>query len=110
TPQTLADQGENTWQHVLDEIPGVSVGLNDGIQQSPAGHINFTTVPGNPVQPQVLSLGGALSYESSLTMDGMPLSTQSLIASTISGCGVDLGEYDPNAFGKYTVTIGPGAD
>src|SRR5581483_1622229 len=71
---------------------------------------NFSSLPGNPGQPQALSLGGALSYESSVTMDGMPLATLSLASDcTAAGGGVDLGVYDPNAFSQYTVTIGPGA-
>jgi len=101
TPQALADQGETTWKHVLNEIPGVNVGIaNSEINI----YSNFAqTYPDSPLSTQTLEIGGALPYESSASIDNMPLNAG-------GGGGVDLGVFDPNAFSQYNVNIGPGAD
>jgi len=113
TPQTLADQGETTWQHVLNEIPGVAVGLGTGNTFFYDGNITITeTAPDSPLSAQVLQIGGALPYESTASIDSMPISTSSLTTpqGSYGNQGVDLGLIAPNAFSQYTVGIGPGAD
>src|SRR5581483_11777088 len=106
TPQTFANQGEHTWRHILNEIPGVNIGT--------AGRWNETaSMPDSPLAPQILQIGGALPYESTATLDGMPLSTDTGSggdSSAFGGGGVDLSVYDPNAFSHTTITVGPGAD
>src|SRR5581483_8677433 len=103
---------ETTWQHVLNQIPGVAVGL--GSRNSfgnGAGNSYTTSFADSPISPQILQIGGALPYESSATIDGMPLSTQTLSSSGMYGNGgVDLGVLAPGAFSQYAVDIGPGAD
>src|SRR5581483_773127 len=119
TPQTLADQGENTWQHVLNEIPGVNVGIGSGASTAPSSNSWNQVYPGSPLGAQILQIGGALNYESSASIDGMPIATQSFASSFTSGTGgtgsygnggVDLSVLAPNAFSQYNVNIGPGAD
>src|SRR5262249_27393658 len=115
TPQTLADQGENSWQHVLNEIPGVAVGLGSNNVVCPSGNY-VETFPGGPARAQVLQIGGALPYESSASIDGMPIATQSLSSQPVAptttyGAGaVNLAVLSPDAFNQYNVNIGPGAD
>src|SRR5581483_7292170 len=108
TPQTFADQGEQTWRHVRSEIPGVNVGMATGYTQG------TISIPDSPLMAQILQIGGALPYESTATLDNMPLSSCTTScawgSSAFVGQGVDLSDYDPNAFGHSTVTIGPGAD
>src|SRR5581483_2722804 len=55
TPQTLADQGEHSWQHILNEIPGVNVG-NIGGGSNYLGN-NAASIPDSPLYPQVLQIG-----------------------------------------------------
>lgn len=103
SPSDAAFQGEGTWKHVFDQIPGVATSGNES-----NGLSGVTSVVGSPLAPVILSLNGALPYETSTTLDGMPLQG---ISSTLSaGGGVDLSTLPLNAFSTADVVRGPGAN
>jgi outer membrane receptor protein involved in Fe transport len=102
-PSDYAFQGNASWRQLLDRIPGVTVGgdLLHGISTN-------DIIPDSPFQPIVLSINGALPYETSTTLDGMPLQNTSFSAS--AGGGVDLSALPMTAFDTADVVRGPGAN
>jgi len=102
-PSDYAFQGNTSWKELLDQIPGVTVG-GDLYQ----GRASGTSVVNGPTYPIVLSIDGALPYETSVTLDGMPLESQSLNATP--GTGADLSYLPMTTFDTADVVRGPGAD
>jgi len=102
-PQAYALDGNVSWRRLLEGIPGVAVSgaLAGGDETS-------VVIPDSPFQPIVLSINGALPYETSTTLDGMPLSNYSL--ATTPGAGVDLSELPMSLFDTADVVRGPGAN
>lgn len=98
TPQDMEEQGQTEWRKILEELPGVSI-------TTPSGQI--VSVPGTPSNSEVVSLRGALPYETALLIDNMPMyaTTNGLYR----GNGVDLAAYNPMAFSSFDVVAGPGA-
>jgi len=102
-PSEYAFQGNVSWKQLLDKIPGVTAGGN-----LYGGQLGLLSTPDNPLQPIILSINGALPYETSVTLDGMPLESSSFIAS--QGDGVDLGLLPMASFDAADVVRGPGAN
>ena len=102
-PGRYALEGNVSWRDLLAGVPGVAVsGALAG------GDSSSVLIPDSPFQPIVLSINGALPYETSTTLDGMPLSNYSL--STTPGAGVDLSELPLSLFDTADVVRGPGAN
>jgi outer membrane receptor protein involved in Fe transport len=99
TPVDMAEQGQTQWSKVLEEIPGVSV--------TTPGGFTGASVPGNPVDSQVVSIRGALPYETAMLIDNMPM--YGVTAGLYTGNGLDLASYNPQAFSSFDVVSGPGA-
>ncbi|HEY1728262.1 MAG TPA: TonB-dependent receptor [Candidatus Baltobacteraceae bacterium] len=106
SPSDAAFEGQTSWQQILQQVPGVAVGGNLG-----GGNTLGTAVAGSPLSPAVVSINGALPYETSTMLDGMPLQGTS-ISTQFSGQGgsADLSVLPLNAFGSADVVRGPGAD
>jgi len=106
SPSEYAFQGNGTWAQLFAQIPGVAVsGYTEG------GYVGGSALPGSPQAPVVLSLNGALPYETSTTLDGMPLQgTSSNEGYTDTGGGVDLSNMPLNAFDTADIVRGPGAN
>lgn len=106
SPSEYAFQGNGTWTQLFAQIPGVAVsGYTFG------GTSTSMALPGSPQAPVVLSLNGALPYETSTTLDGMPLQgTSSNEQYTETGGGVDLSNMPLNAFDAADIVRGPGAN
>jgi TonB dependent receptor/Carboxypeptidase regulatory-like domain/TonB-dependent Receptor Plug Domain len=106
TPSDYAFQGNATWTNMFAQIPGVAVsGYSSG------GGAFAGTMRAAPQMPVVLSLNGALPYQTSTTLDGMPLqgvSSNSFIEET--GGGLDLSNLPINAFDTADVVRGAGAN
>jgi hypothetical protein len=102
-PSEYAVQGNASWKELLDRIPGVTVGgnLSGGLSTS-------VVIPDGPFQPITLSINGALPYETSVTLDGMPLISNSYLASP--GSGSDLSFLPMPMFETVDIVRGPGAD
>lgn len=106
SPGDFAFQGNTTWGQLLAQVPGVAVSGYAG-----GGGSTYMTVPGNPLAPAVLSLNGALAYETSTTLDGMPLQgTSATEIYQANGGGLDLSNLPMNAFDTADVVRGPGAN
>ena len=73
TPTQYAFEGNPTWRELLNQVPGVTVGGGEY-----GGEITNVIIPDSPFQPVILSINGALPYETSTTFDGMPLSNCSV--------------------------------
>jgi len=101
-PSDAAFQGEGTWKNVLDQVPGVTASGYLG------GGLVGDAAVGSPFVPVILSLNGALPYETATTLDGMPL--QGLTLDGSPGGGLDLNSLPLNAFGTADVVRGPGAN
>ena len=102
-PSQYAFVGNSSWRQLLDRIPGVTVGGN-----LEGGYTSSTVIPDSAFQPITLSINGAQPYETSATLDGMPLINQS--RNNDPGSGVDL-EFLPLAeFDAADVVRGPGAN
>jgi len=104
-PSEYAFQGNGTWTQLFAQIPGVAVsGYSYG------GNSGSEKVAGAPQAPVVLSVNGALPYETSTTLDGMPLQGTSGNVGSNAGGGVDLSNMPLNAFDTADVVRGPGAN
>lgn len=103
SPSEYAFQGNTSWKELLNQIPGVTVG-GDLF----GGRSTLTNVPDGPFQPIVLSINGALPYETSTTLDGMPLYNQSVTIP--AGSGTNLSYLPMPMFDTADVVRGPGAD
>lgn len=103
TPSTYAFQGNTTWREMLNNIPGVAAGGSLS-----AGSTTNTVIPDTPFQPVVISINGALPFESATTLDGMPMSNYTFAVST--GGGVDLSSLPMSLFETADVVRGPGAN
>lgn len=105
SPSESAFQGNGTWKDVLSQLPGVN--WSGG---TAGGASLFNTMPYAPQAPVILSLNGALPYETSTTLDGMPL--QGTSANTFNGVGggTDLSALPLNAFDTADIVRGPGAN
>lgn len=109
SPSEYAFQGNATWNNLFSQIPGVAVSGFSGV--AGAGSLDgLQAVPGSPHSPAVLLLNGALPYETSTTLDGMPLEGDSPSTETNAGGGVDLSNFPMNAFTTADVVRGPGAN
>lgn len=103
TPSDFAFDGNTSWAQLLAPVPGVAT---SGVT---IGGVNpVSSIAGAPQVPVILSLNGALPYETSTTLDGMPL--QGVSASGSPGAGLDLGSLPLNAFDTADVVRGPGAN
>jgi hypothetical protein len=106
TPSDYAFSGNSNWQNLFAQIPGVAV---SGYSYGGSGFVGSER--GAPQAPAVLSLNGALPYETSTTLDGMPLqgvSSNAFIEQT--GGGLDLSTLPLNAFSTADIVRGPGAN
>lgn len=106
TPSEYAFSGNATWTNLFAQIPGVAVSGNSSGGSAFAG-----TMRDSPQMPVVLSVNGALPYETSTTLDGMPIqdvSTNGFLYDT--GGGFDLSNLAMNAFDTADVVRGPGAN
>jgi outer membrane receptor protein involved in Fe transport len=106
SPSQSAFEGTATWGQLFAQVPGVAAsGATNG------GDHAFQTVPGAPEAPVVLSLNGALPYETATSLDGMPLIGNSAsIGFGNAGAGFDLSNLPINAFDTADVVRGPGAN
>ena len=102
-PGRYAFEGNVSWRELLAGIPGVAV--SGGLA---GGNSSLVVEPDSPFQPVVLSINGAFPYETSTTLDGMPLSNYSL--SSTPGAGVNLSELPVSLFDTADVVRGPGAN
>ena len=102
TPSDYAFEGNTSWRGILDEVPGVSVSDQAG------GNTTSGIIPDSPFQPIILSINGALAYETSSSLDGMPLYTFSL--NTFPGGGDDLSFLPMGMFDTADIVRGPGAN
>lgn len=104
-PSEYAFQGNTSWKGLLAPIPGVAVSgdLSGGLNGS-------NVIPGSPFAGTVLSINGALPYETSVTLDGMPLANTSVANAGQAGSGVDLFSLPMAAFDTADVVRGPGAN
>jgi len=103
SPSDYAFQGNTSWKELLNQIPGVTVGGDLG-----AGRGLTNVVPDGPLQAIVLSINGALPYETSTTLDGMPL--ESGAEAGPSGNGFNLAYLPLTTFDTADVVRGPGAN
>ena len=99
-PSDMAFQGQTQWRKMLEELPGVSV------SSSPGG--TGDAIPGSPLNVAIVSIRGALPYETAMLIDNMPMYGLTLETS-VAGTGVDLSFYNPQAFSSVDVIAGPGA-
>lgn len=105
-PSEYAFQGNGTWTQLFAQVPGVAASGATG-----GGDSYYVSIVGNPQAPVVLSLNGALPYETSTTLDGMPLQGTSGAETYLgAGSGVDLSNLPLNAFDTADVVRGPGAN
>lgn len=102
-PTQFAFEGNTSWQHLVDQVPGVTVGGNLN-----GGQTSAVVIPEGPFVPVVLSINGALPYETSVTLDGMPLNNVSYGGAP--GSGYDLYALPLAAFESADVVRGPGAN
>jgi len=102
-PSEYAFKGNPLWRELLEQVPGVTVGGG----QYGGGTVNVV-IPDSPFQPIILSINGALPYETSTTFDGMPLSNYTF--SSTPGNGVDLSSLPMALFETADVVRGPGAN
>jgi outer membrane receptor protein involved in Fe transport len=106
TPSEYAFQGNGTWTQLFAQVPGVAPsGYTYG------GDATTMSTQGSPQTPVVLSLNGALPYETSTTLDGMPLqgTTFAVLGAAVGG-GFDLSSLPINAFDTADIVRGPGAN
>jgi len=103
-PSDYAFQGNTSWQQLLARIPGVTVG-GDLLE----GRCDTVEMVNSPIQPVVLSINGAQPYETSVTLDGMPLTSQTF-SDNGPGTGTDLSYIPLATFDTADVVRGPGAD
>ncbi|MGH7737173.1 MAG: TonB-dependent receptor domain-containing protein [Candidatus Tyrphobacter sp.] len=106
SPHSYLLQGSFTWKELFAQVPGVAEsGNTDG------GGIFAGVIPDSPNEPVLLSINGALPYETSTTIDGMPLQGTS-DANFIEnpGGGSDLSMLPLNAFATADIVRGPGSN
>lgn len=104
-PGESAFEGNGTWKDVLKDVPGANWSGN-----SFGGSNSLNTMPDSPLAPVVLSLNGALPYETSTSLDGMPLEGTSANTFYSVGSGTDLSTLPLNAFDTADIVRGPGAN
>lgn len=102
-PGDFAMQGNTQWRRLIEGVPGVTVG--GGLS---GGGSTIVNIPDSPLQPEILSINGALPYETGTTIDGMPIYSLSFGASP--GNGVDLSILPMSAFDTADIVRGPGAN
>jgi len=103
-PTTAAFQGQTSWRHIVEQIPGVTIaGYDGGFSAYASG------VTGNPFMPLTIAVDGALPYETSTLLDDMPIIGIGAYQMS-GGFGTDLGFYPLNGFGGADVVRGPGAN
>ena len=103
SPSEFAFQGNTTWTQLLNRTPGVVVnGDAEGGEQ-----IN-DSLSGSLIYNQVISINGALPYETSVSLDGMPLVSQTTTA--FPGTGYDLSNLPLTIFPQADIVRGPGAN
>jgi outer membrane receptor protein involved in Fe transport len=104
SPSAYAFEGNGTWLGLFAQVPGVAAsGYSYG------GNNSLAVIPGQPQQPVVLSVNGALPYETATLLDGMPLQAVSANGAPVGG-GVDLANMPLNAFDTADIVRGPGAN
>jgi hypothetical protein len=103
-PSDYAFQGNISWSQLLSQVPGVVVG-----GELSGGDNATDNVPGSPLKPVVISINGALPYETSVTLDGMPLYNTSIGADT-PGAGTDLSYLPMSTFDTADIVRGAGAN
>jgi outer membrane receptor protein involved in Fe transport len=105
TPSAYAFAGNASWSQLLAQIPGVAVsGFTNG------GNTSGVVVPGGVQNPVILSVNGALPYETATTLDGMPIQGTSATGEFNAGGGFDLSSLPLNGFAAADVVRGPGAN
>jgi outer membrane receptor protein involved in Fe transport len=104
SPSAWAFEGNTSWKELMQQIPGVAA------YGAPYGFgVNF--IPGSPFDSVILSINGALPYETSTTLDGMPL-----VNTTIGGAlggqqgTEDLSQLPLTSFDSVDIVRGPGAN
>jgi outer membrane receptor protein involved in Fe transport len=106
SPQNYVREGNFTWKELFAQIPGVA---ESG--ETFGGGIFAGSIPDAPNEPVLLSINGALPYETSTTIDGMPLQgTSDANFIENSGGGSDLSMLPLNAFSTADIVRGPGAN
>lgn len=106
SPSSYAFQGNSSWKNIFAQIPGVSP-----TSYTSGGELIDAAVQGMPQEPIVLSVNGALPYETSTTLDGMPMQGTSYVENfTEVGGGLDLGQLPMNGFDAADIVRGPGAN
>ena len=105
TPSQYAFEGNTSWNQLLDGIPGVTVSDNAAY-----GGGSSTAIPYSPFVPAVVSINGALPYETSVTIDGMPFNNVSSAEGAYVGNGVDLSNVPLTTFDTADVVRGPGGN
>ena len=103
TPSSYALQGNPSWRELLNQVPGVTVGGNYY-----GGTSSNVIIPDSPFQPIIISINGALPYETSTTFDGMPISNYTF--SSAPGAGIDLSSLPMPLFETADIVRGPGAN
>lgn len=106
SPSQYAFQGNGHWQDLFAQTPGVAV---SGQTYGGFGSTDVS-VRGSPLAPVVLSVNGALPYETATTLDGMPLQASQPYGYGQVGGGVNLDGLPINAFDGADVVTGPGAN
>lgn len=96
SPSDYAFEGNSTWDHLFSQIPGVT--LSGGGFPS-----DYADNP-NPRAGLVPTINGALSYETSTLLDGMP------IAGLNAGQGFDVSTLPMNGFESTDIVRGPGSE
>jgi len=104
-PSDYAFQGNTSWKELLNRIPGVTVG-----GQLAGGASAADVIPNSPIQPVILSINGALPYETATMIDGMPFYNVSAGSGGEAGQGTDLSNVPMTTFETADVVRGPGAD
>ena len=102
SPSQEALSGETSWRRILERIPGVTT-----VNQGGGSYVNDDVVDGPQVNA-ILSINGALPYETATLIDGLPLEGRGF--SSTAGGGYDLALLPLNGFNDADIVRGPGAD
>lgn len=106
SPHDYLLEGKFTWKELFAQVPGVNAGADTF-----GGSAFADVIPDSPNAPVLLSINGALPYETSTTLDGMPLQNTSDINFIENpGGGSDLSMLPLNAFPTVDIVRGPGAN
>lgn len=101
SPSQYAFEGNSTWEHLFSQIPGVTI---SGGQNAGLGAYSVYADNPNPGSGMELTVNGGLAYETSTTLDGMPIS------GTGEGAGFDVSTLPMNGFEGADIVGGPGAE